>query len=105
MTPSTRPKRSACQAVSGSPVCAANVVAPADATFADASDVDRLRAFRLRPLDRFVLHRGTWHWGPFPVGDAPVNLLNVQGRRYAEDNAGVDLVGQLGMRTVVLIPR
>jgi len=81
------------------------VVAPADATFTDASDVDRLRAFRLQPLDRFVLHRGTWHWGPFPVGDEAVNLLNVQGRRYAEDNTGVDPSGQLGIRTVVLVPR
>jgi ureidoglycolate hydrolase len=80
------------------------VVAPAAVTFATASDAEHLRAFRLRPLDRFVLHRGTWHWGPFPVGDAPVNVLNVQGRRYAEDNACVDL-GGLGLRTVVPVSR
>jgi hypothetical protein len=37
------------------------------------------------------LARGTWHWGPFPLGDEPVRLLNVQGRRYAEDNDSVDI--------------
>ena len=81
------------------------VVAPADVEFADGNDLDHLRAFRLRPLDRFVLHRGTWHWGPFPLGDTPVNLLNVQGRRYADDNASVDLGAQLGIRAVVRVPR
>jgi ureidoglycolate hydrolase len=75
-------------------VAAVIAVAPADVTFADAGDLDRIRAFLLRPLDRFVLHRGTWHWGPFPLGDRPVTLYNVQGSRYAEDNAKVDLAGR-----------
>jgi len=66
-------------------------VAPADTTFDDARDLDSVRAFLLRPLDFFVLHRGTWHWGPFPLGDRPVTLYNVQGLRYAEDNTKVDL--------------
>ncbi len=59
-------------------------------------DLDTLRAFVLKPLDCFVLHRGTWHWGPFPIERAPVRLLNVQGRRYAEDNASVDLPARAG---------
>jgi ureidoglycolate hydrolase len=67
------------------------VVAPADVGFSDPSDVGTLRAFLLAPLDSFVLHRGTWHWGPFPIGDRPVTLYNVQGLRYAEDNAMVNL--------------
>lgn len=66
-------------------------VAPAATTFAAAGDAAAVRAFSLRPLDALVLHRGTWHWGPFPLGDEPVRLFNVQGRRYAEDNAHVDL--------------
>ncbi len=66
-------------------------VAPAEVDFSDAAHIDTVRAFLLHPLDVFVLHRGTWHWGPFPVGSAPVQLLNVQGRRYAEDNRSVDL--------------
>ena len=65
-------------------------VAPpgADLVGGDASGV---RAFLLEPLDRLVLHRGTWHWGPFPVAEERVDLYNVQGRRYAEDNTCADL--------------
>ncbi len=66
-------------------------VAPADVDFTHPGDLDAVRVFLLQPLDSFVLHRGTWHWGPFPVGDRPVTLYNVQGLRYAEDNAKVDL--------------
>ena len=69
-------------------------VAPAAVTFAEASDLDTVRAFVLRPLDSFVLHRGTWHWGPFPLGPRPVTLYNVQGLRYAEDNTRMDLAGR-----------
>ena len=47
---------------------------------------------RLPPLAGFALYRGTWHWGPFPLGDASVHLWNVQGKRYAEDNVCADLV-------------
>jgi hypothetical protein len=52
-----------------------------------------------------VLHRGTWHWGPFPIrGAASVRLLNVQGRRYAEDNADVDISARTGHTVEVVIP-
>ena len=69
-------------------------VAPADTTFADAADVDAIRAFVVEPGQTVVLHQGTWHWGPFPIrGARSVRLLNVQGRRYTEDNASVDLAG------------
>jgi ureidoglycolate hydrolase len=70
-------------------------VAPAEVEFTTASDLDTVRAFALRPLDGFALHRGTWHWGPFPTGDAPVHLWNVQGKRYAEDNRCADLRARL----------
>ena len=46
------------------------------------------------PLQPVVLHRGTWHWGPFPVAADSVRLFNVQGLRYAEDNACVDLASR-----------
>jgi ureidoglycolate hydrolase len=62
------------------------VVAAPDATFGSPQDAARLHAFALRPLDAFVLHRGTWHWGPFPIESPRVDMLNVQGLRYAEDN-------------------
>jgi len=76
------------------PLDAASVVAvaPADRTFADPAELETIRAFVLEPGETVVLHRGTWHWGPFPIrGATSVRLLNVQGRRYAEDNASVDL--------------
>jgi ureidoglycolate hydrolase len=66
-------------------------VAPADAVFADPVDAERIRVFRLEPLEPLVLHQGTWHWGPFPVSAESVRLFNVQGLRYAEDNACVNL--------------
>jgi len=68
-------------------------VAPAALGFSDPSDLDAVRAFLLHPLDALVLHRGTWHWGPFPLGDEPVHLFNVQGLGYRDDNASVDLAG------------
>ena len=66
-------------------------VAPASATFASPADLDAVRAFVVAPLEGFALARGTWHWGPFPLGDTPVRLWNVQGKRYREDNACVEL--------------
>jgi ureidoglycolate hydrolase len=71
-------------------------VAPSAVDFSDPADLDAVRAFRLRPLDCFALHRGTWHWGPFPIGTEAVRMFNVQGKRYAEDNASVDLAASAG---------
>jgi ureidoglycolate hydrolase len=79
-------------------------VAPADVDFSAPADVHRVRAFVVRPLDTFVLFRGTWHWGPFPLGGEPVHLLNVQGARYAEDNASVDLAARTGAALDVVVP-
>jgi len=78
-------------------------VAPAGVDFSQPGDVATVRAFVLHPLDTLVLHQGTWHWGPFPVGDEPVRLLNVQGRRYTEDNASVDLAATAGAAIEVVI--
>jgi hypothetical protein len=50
-----------------------------------------------------VLNRGTWHWGPFPTSSSVVNLYNVQGRRYPEDNESIDL-SQLGAALAVSLP-
>ena len=66
-------------------------VAQAEVGFGEPGDLDAIRAFVLRPLDALVLHRGTWHWGPFPLGEDPVHLFNIQGFGYREDNASVDL--------------
>ena len=79
-------------------------VAPAETVFSTASDLDRVRAFLLHPQDCFVLHRGTWHWGPFPLGSEPVRLLNVQGRGYAQDNASVVLPEAVDAVISVVVP-
>jgi len=69
-------------------------VAPAGVDFADVAHLDTVRAFRLEVQDALVLARGTWHWGPFPITDPVVQLFNLQGRRYAQDNASVSLPEQ-----------
>jgi ureidoglycolate hydrolase len=70
-------------------------VAPAGVAFESPADLETIRVFAVEPLAPLVLHRGTWHWGPFPTGSEPIQLLNVQGRRYAEDNDSAD-VARLG---------
>ncbi len=84
---------------------AAIAVAPAFVDFSNPSHAESVRAFLLEPLDCLVLHRGTWHFGPVPLGAEPVQLLNVQGRRFEEDNAGVDLDDATGVRVTVRITR
>jgi ureidoglycolate hydrolase len=91
------------QAVMSLDVPAVLVVAPAARDFSAAADLDSIRAFRLGALQPVVLHRGTWHWGPFPVAADAVRLFNVQGLRYAEDNASVDLASR-GFDIDVLLP-
>ena len=90
------------QSVMSLDVPAVIAVAPSTVDFSEAEDVDTIRVFRLEPLEPLVLHRGTWHWGPFPVAAAEVRLFNVQGLRYAEDNASVDLLGR-GMDVEVVL--
>jgi ureidoglycolate hydrolase len=77
-------------------------VAPAAIDFSDPGDAATVHVFRLEPLEPLVLHTGTWHWGPFPVEAPEVRLFNVQGLRYAEDNACVDL-GAKGFAVDVLL--
>jgi Ureidoglycolate lyase len=79
------------------------VVAPADLAMTDPRDIEEARAFLLERLDSIVLHRGTWHWGPYPVASDSVTLFNVQGHRYAEDNASADLVAA-GIPLDVILP-
>jgi ureidoglycolate hydrolase len=80
------------------------VVASAGTDFAGPGAIEAVRAFRVAPLDVFVLERATWHWGPFPLGAEPVRLLNVQGRRFAEDNEHADLAALSGCVLEVSTP-
>jgi hypothetical protein len=77
-------------------------VAPPGLAMDSSSDTEGVEAFILQPLQAIVLHRGTWHWGPFPVTAGLVELFNVQGLRYREDNERVDLAA-LGAPIDVLV--
>jgi hypothetical protein len=79
------------------------VVAEPGARLTSPGDLSALQAFHLKAKDAFVLHRGTWHWGPFPVTADEVTLYNVQGLRYAEDNESCDLATI--PRTVEVFPQ
>ncbi len=72
-------------------VTAVVVVAPPGLDMTGSGAIDQVEAFVLDPLTAIVLDRSTWHWGPYPVGAESVELFNVQGLRYAEDNQSVDL--------------
>ncbi len=82
------------QALMALDVSAVIAVAPAEVEFAEQRDAGSIRVFRIEPLEPLVLHRGTWHWGPFPIDAAEVRLFNVQGLRYAEDNRCMDLAAK-----------
>ena len=47
------------------------VVAPADVDFSEPEHFDTVKAFVLPQHACVHLHRGTWHWGPYPVGARP----------------------------------
>lgn len=83
-------------------VAAVIVVAPAGADLDSPGGWEAIRAFSLPVLSSVVLHRGTWHWGPYPVDAESVQLFNVQGLRYREDNDRIDLAA-LGQSVDVLL--
>ena len=70
------------------------VVAPPGTTFETPDDLDTIRAFVMDGTAAVNLGFGTWHWGPYPIGDH-VDLLNLQGRGFADDNEIVNLVDNL----------
>ena len=73
------------------------VVAPAAADFSEPAHFDAVRAFALPRLTCVHLHRGTWHWGPYPVGTEHVRMYNIQGRGYPSDYGVVWLARDHGV--------
>jgi ureidoglycolate hydrolase len=67
------------------------VVAPAAVDFSEPAHFDMVRAFALPRHTCVHLHRGTWHWGPYPVGAETLQIFNIQGRGYPSDNGVVEL--------------
>jgi hypothetical protein len=81
------------------------VVAPPGLALSRREELAHARAFLVRRHECFALHRGSWHWGPYPLSRAgSVQLLNVQGRRYREDNAIAWLRRDLRSRLEIPIP-
>jgi Ureidoglycolate lyase len=68
------------------------VVAPAEVDFSEPAHYDTVTAFLVPRHGCVHLRRGTWHWGPYPVGAPSVRIFNIQGRGYPQDNTTVNFV-------------
>ncbi len=73
------------------------VVAPADVDFSEDAHFDTVAAFFLPQHTCVHLNRGTWHWGPYPVGSDTLRIFNIQGRGYPTDNAVVRFAQDFGV--------
>lgn len=71
------------------------VVAPGDYDFSTREHLDHVRAFICDGSAGVNLSLGTWHWGPYPLTDH-VDLVNVQGKGFADDNEVAYLERDLG---------
>ena len=60
----------------------------------------RVRAFVCDGTAGINLSLGTWHWGPYPLMDH-VDLVNVQGAGFADDNEVAHLTRDLGVVVTV----
>ena len=90
------------QALMSLNVPAVMAVAPSSVDFSVPEHLDDVRAFVLEPLDAFVLSRAPGTGARSRAEPEPVRLLNVQGARYAEDNASVDLGARAGARLEII---
>src|SRR5919201_5131067 len=77
------------------------VVAPPDVPLTNDDELSRVKAFIVRQHECVHLLRGTWHWGPYPVGADSVRIFNIQGRGYPTDNTVVQLARDLGVAYTV----
>src|SRR5579864_5753574 len=71
------------------------VVAALEHDFSTADHLDHVRAFVCDGSAGVNLSLGTWHWGPYPLTDH-VDLVNVQGAGFADDNEVAYLERDLG---------
>lgn len=80
------------------------VVAPGDLDFSSEDHLQQVEAFLLRRYECINLARGTWHWGPYPAEPGRLQLFNIQGSRYAEDNGIAYLERDLRTLIAVQVP-
>jgi ureidoglycolate lyase len=76
------------------------VVAPKAYDFATRDDLAHVRAFVCDGTAGINLSLGTWHWGPYPLMDH-VDLVNVQGKNFADDNEVAHLARDLDVVVAV----
>jgi ureidoglycolate lyase len=76
------------------------VVAPSEHDFSTRDDLSSVRAFVCDGTAGINLALGTWHWGPYPLMDH-VDLVNVQGKGFADDNEVAHLTRDLGVVVTV----
>ena len=78
------------------------VVAPRQYDFSTEDHVAHVRAFVCDGSAGVNLALGTWHWGPYPLSDY-VDLVNVQGKNFADDNELAYLEQDLGVVVEVVL--
>jgi ureidoglycolate hydrolase len=78
------------------------VVAPGAYDFSSEDHLAHVRAFICDGSAGVNLSLGTWHWGPYPLTDH-VDLVNVQGRGFADDNEVAYLERDLGVVVEVVL--
>jgi ureidoglycolate lyase len=76
------------------------VVAPSEHDFSTRQHLETVRAFVCDGTAGINLSLGTWHWGPYPLMDH-VDLVNVQGKGFADDNEVAHLTRDLGVVVTV----
>ena len=78
------------------------VVAEAGLDFSTVDHLEQVRAFVCDGTAGVNLALGTWHWGPYPIADY-VDLVNVQGKGFADDNEVAYLERDLGVVVEVVL--
>ena len=72
------------------------VVAPPALDFSSRDHLDGVRAFVCDGTAGVNIALSTWHWGPYPLMDH-VDLVNVQGAGFLDDNEVAHLERDLGV--------
>jgi ureidoglycolate hydrolase len=78
------------------------VVAPKEYDFSTDNHLPHVRAFICDGTAGVNLALATWHWGPYPILDY-VDLVNVQGAGFANDNEIAYLERDLGTVVEVIL--
>jgi ureidoglycolate lyase len=78
------------------------VVAPSAYDFSTDDHLRHVKAFVCDGSAGVNLSLGTWHWGPYPITDH-VDLVNVQGKGFANDNEIAYLERDLGVVVEVVL--